>query len=191
MLGRWAALAAGLVAAAGATGAAVWARRRADDTAARRRQRRSAAGGRRESRAHGMPVPGTVPEPAAVPALGAMPEPAAEPEPAANPEPGSAVSQPDVMPDHGGVAGDRLQSLKGVGAVSADRLRATGVTTFAQIAAWDDEAIETVAARIKVSPERIRREDWVGQARTADSAAPPVQWSGGAGQALDRPREVR
>jgi predicted flap endonuclease-1-like 5' DNA nuclease len=63
--------------------------------------------------------------------------------------------------------GDDLTSLKGVGAVSAERLGSIGVTTVAQIAAWTDEDIESVAARIKVSPERIRREDWVGQAGAA------------------------
>ena len=44
----------------------------------------------------------------------------------------------------------------------------TGIQTAlsaAQLAAWSDEDIDTYGARIKVSPERIRREDWVGQAR--------------------------
>lgn len=62
---------------------------------------------------------------------------------------------------------DELQLLKGIGAVSEQRLADQGVTTFAQIAAWSDEDLETVASAIKVSPERIRREDWVGQARAA------------------------
>ena len=60
---------------------------------------------------------------------------------------------------------DDLTSIKGLGAVSQGRLQEAGVTTLAQIAAWDDAAIEEIGQRIKVSPERIRREDWVGQAR--------------------------
>ena len=64
-------------------------------------------------------------------------------------------------------AGDDLTSLKGIGAVSEERLAGIGVTTFAQIASWSDEDLESVAARIKVSAERIRREDWVGQAKAA------------------------
>jgi predicted flap endonuclease-1-like 5' DNA nuclease len=44
------------------------------------------------------------------------------------------------------------------------------VTTFAQIAAWSDDDLERVATDIKVSAERIRREDWVGQARTFTKA---------------------
>lgn len=60
-----------------------------------------------------------------------------------------------------------LRSIKGVGAVSEERLRALGVTTVAQIAAWSDDDIAAMAARIHVSAERIRHEDWVGQARAA------------------------
>jgi predicted flap endonuclease-1-like 5' DNA nuclease len=42
-----------------------------------------------------------------------------------------------------------------------------GVTTAAQVAAWTDEDVERAAAQIKVSAERIRREDWIGQAQAA------------------------
>jgi predicted flap endonuclease-1-like 5' DNA nuclease len=51
--------------------------------------------------------------------------------------------------------------------VSVERLGAIGITTVAQVAAWSDADVDAVAARINVSPERIRREDWVGQARAA------------------------
>jgi len=67
--------------------------------------------------------------------------------------------------------GDDLTSLKGIGAVSEERLAGIGVTRFAQIASWSDEDLESVAVRIKVSAERIRREDWVGQARAATESA--------------------
>jgi large subunit ribosomal protein L21 len=62
---------------------------------------------------------------------------------------------------------DDLTTIKGIGAVSSERLAEAGVTTVAQIAAWTDADIDAIAARIKVSPERIRREDWAGQARSA------------------------
>jgi predicted flap endonuclease-1-like 5' DNA nuclease len=62
-------------------------------------------------------------------------------------------------------AGDDLTDIKGIGAVSAERLNDAGVTTFAEIAAWSDEDLEANSAKIKVSADRIRREDWVGQAR--------------------------
>ena len=78
----------------------------------------------------------------------AMAEPRAVAEPAASVEPA-----------------DDLTTLKGIGAVSSQRLAGIGVTRYAQLAAWSDDDIDTYGARIKVSPERIRREDWVGQAR--------------------------
>jgi large subunit ribosomal protein L21 len=61
--------------------------------------------------------------------------------------------------------GDDLTTVKGIGAVSQGRLKEVGVTTFAEIAAWSDEDLDSVAEQIKVSSERMRREDWVGQAR--------------------------
>jgi large subunit ribosomal protein L21 len=63
-------------------------------------------------------------------------------------------------------ADDDLRSIKGIGAVSAERLWESGVTTFAQIAAWSPEDIEVIAGTIKVSSQRILREDWVGQAQS-------------------------
>jgi predicted flap endonuclease-1-like 5' DNA nuclease len=62
---------------------------------------------------------------------------------------------------------DDLTLIKGVGVRSAERLGAMGVTSLAQVAAWSDADIETVAAQIHVGADRIRREDWVGQARAA------------------------
>jgi predicted flap endonuclease-1-like 5' DNA nuclease len=40
-----------------------------------------------------------------------------------------------------------------------------GVTTFAQIAAWDDAEIDRVDAQMGRFQGRIRRDDWVTQAR--------------------------
>jgi large subunit ribosomal protein L21 len=46
-----------------------------------------------------------------------------------------------------------------------ERLRASGVTSVAQIAAWSDDDIEAIAPGLKVKAERIRREAWVDQAK--------------------------
>ena len=40
-----------------------------------------------------------------------------------------------------------------------------GVTGFAQIAAWDDAEIDRIDARLGRFQGRIRRDDWVGQAK--------------------------
>ncbi len=81
-------------------------------------------------------------------------------------EPGEA---PVPVVETAGVAGaaDDLTSLKGVGVAIAERLHGIGVTTFAQIAAWSDDDIAKIAPQIKAGADRIKREDWVGQARAA------------------------
>ena len=61
-------------------------------------------------------------------------------------------------------AADDLTSLKGLGAVTAAKLADIGCTSFTQIAAWSEEDIADVGMKINVSPGRIKREDWVGQA---------------------------
>jgi large subunit ribosomal protein L21 len=66
---------------------------------------------------------------------------------------------------------DDLTAIKGIGAVSAERLREAGVTSYAQVAAWSDHDVLIMAARIKVGADRITRQDWVGQARSLAAAA--------------------
>ncbi|WP_342366848.1 hypothetical protein [Qipengyuania flava] len=39
-----------------------------------------------------------------------------------------------------------------------------GVTSFAQIAAWDEAEIDRIDAQLGRFQGRIRRDDWVGQA---------------------------
>jgi predicted flap endonuclease-1-like 5' DNA nuclease len=140
MMARLAALAAGIAAAvAGAAGAVVWARRKG-------------AGSKRRTRRHGRRTP----------AATGMTRTAAGSEPRAADSAGVAAQASAAPVEPGG-----LRSIKGIGAVSEERLQALGVTTVTQIAAWSDEDIADIAARINISAERIRHEDWVGQARAA------------------------
>jgi NADH-quinone oxidoreductase subunit E len=130
------ALMAAVAAAASAAGATVWARRR-----------KGAAGG---GQAGNEPTRA----PAKAPAAQAQAQPAAE----------APTPEPEAIPAETGAV-DELTAIKGLGSVSEGRLREIGVTTLGQIAGWSDEDIDEVGARIHISPERIRREDWVGQAR--------------------------
>jgi predicted flap endonuclease-1-like 5' DNA nuclease len=63
-----------------------------------------------------------------------------------------------------------LQSIKGIGSVAEERLRAIGITSAGEVAAWSDDDVERVAGQIRVSAERIRREDWVGQAKAMSAS---------------------
>ncbi len=60
---------------------------------------------------------------------------------------------------------DDLQRIKGVGPKISDWLRDNGITSFAQIAAWDAGAVADVAQRLGRLGGRIEAEDWVGQAQ--------------------------
>ena len=99
-------------------------------------------------------VRGTGPAPAAAPARSGS---------------GTVADVPKAVPAEASdvAAIDELRSIKGLGARSSERLAAVGVTTLAQVAAWSDADIDEIAPRIHVGAERIRREDWVGQAQAA------------------------
>lgn len=62
-------------------------------------------------------------------------------------------------------AAQGLKRIRGIGPGYERALSALGVTRVEQVASWGDAEIEAFAAKLKVRPERIRRDDWVGQAR--------------------------
>ena len=61
--------------------------------------------------------------------------------------------------------GDDLTRIKGLGPKLAEQLRALGVTRYEQIAGWDDAEINRIDAQLGRFQGRIRRDDWVAQAR--------------------------
>ena len=68
--------------------------------------------------------------------------------------------------------GDDLTRIRGVGPAFARALRSAGVSRFAQLAAWTDADIERLAPGLKVTPSRIRSQEWVrGAAELAAEAS--------------------
>lgn len=59
---------------------------------------------------------------------------------------------------------DDLTQIKGVGPKLAATLNDLGVTSFRQIAGWDDADIDRIDAQLGRFEGRIRRDDWVAQA---------------------------
>jgi predicted flap endonuclease-1-like 5' DNA nuclease len=60
---------------------------------------------------------------------------------------------------------DELAEILGIGPVYARQLRALGVDTYAQIAAWTEDDIEEIARGLATYPKRIRSGRWIEQAQ--------------------------
>jgi len=73
-----------------------------------------------------------------------------------------AQSAPPASPSP---AGDDLTRIKGVGGKLNELLASLGVTSFAQIAAWNDADIDRIDTQLGRFQGRIRRDSWVEQAR--------------------------
>jgi predicted flap endonuclease-1-like 5' DNA nuclease len=74
-----------------------------------------------------------------------------------------------AAPVHETVPGDDLKRIKGVGPKLEKLLNALGVTSYSQIAAWDDDEIDRIDAQLGAFAGRIRRDDWPTQARLLDA----------------------
>jgi len=86
----------------------------------------------------------------------------------ADAEAGASVAQttaPAPAPAAPSGEGDDLSEIKGLGPKLRAQLNAMGITTFAQIAAWDDAEIDRVDAQLGRFQGRIRRDSWVEQAK--------------------------
>lgn len=77
----------------------------------------------------------------------------------------SAASEPDTPPTPASDGSDDLTRIKGVGKKLAATLHDLGVTSFAQIAEWDDTEIDRIDAQLGRFEGRIRRDSWVEQAK--------------------------
>ncbi len=89
-----------------------------------------------------------------------MPEPATGPVPVAAAEPAHVA-----VPATATATGDDLTRIKGLGPKLAALLGEIGITTFAQIAAWEPADIEQIDARLGRFSGRITRDQWVEQAK--------------------------
>ncbi|MEQ8411141.1 MAG: hypothetical protein RIC51_01320 [Erythrobacter sp.] len=83
-----------------------------------------------------------------------------EPVPEARPQ---DVSSPAPTPQ--GVEVDDLSRIKGVGPKLVGLLNELGITRFDQIAAWDEAEIDRIDSQLGRFKGRIRRDQWVEQAK--------------------------
>lgn len=64
-----------------------------------------------------------------------------------------------------GPTGDDLSKLKGVGPKLVSLLQSLGITRYEQIASWSEEDIDRIDAQLGSFTGRIRRDNWVEQAK--------------------------
>lgn len=106
------------------------------------------------------PAAVTAPEPSPMPIPEPVPTapvaPVSHPVPAPAPAPAASVSES---------AADDLTRIKGLGPKLAALLGQLGVTSFAQIAAWDTADIARIDAQLGRFSGRITRDQWVAQAK--------------------------
>lgn len=100
--------------------------------------------------------------PQIVPTTAAPPQ-AAQPSPAADPAPAPAPAAAAAAAERAG--SDDLTRIKGLGPKLASTLGALGVTSFAEIAAWNDADIARIDAQLGRFAGRITRDQWVAQAQ--------------------------
>lgn len=60
---------------------------------------------------------------------------------------------------------DELTKIDGIGPFIEKKLNEIGIVSFKQISEMDDDAIERITKAIEFFPGRIKRDDWVGQAK--------------------------
>ena len=61
---------------------------------------------------------------------------------------------------------DDLKRIKGIGPKFEKILHAAGITSLTQVAAWTESDIDATAKTVGIKGDRIRREDWVGKAKS-------------------------
>ncbi len=111
--------------------------------------------------------PKAEPKPKAAPKPKPAPKPKAAPKPKLVPIAAPVVDAPPSPPAPPAKASgpDDLAQIKGLGPKLQALLPTLGVTTFAQIAAWDEAGIDRIDAQLGVFQGRIRKDNWVEQAQ--------------------------
>lgn len=75
----------------------------------------------------------------------------------------AAAAEP--VHEHPAFSADDLKRIKGIGPKLEKLLNSLGITSYTQIAAWNDAEIDRIDARLGAFQGRIRRDDWPAQAR--------------------------
>ena len=77
----------------------------------------------------------------------------------------AADQQPQPLDSSRDEEKDDLKRISGIGPKLEETLNANGVFSFSQIAEWQNVDIEAMDERLPAFKGRVRRDDWVGQAK--------------------------
>ena len=80
-----------------------------------------------------------------------------------------AVPEAAAAPQLAPASDSEIGRLKGVGPKLVAQLGEMGVTSLAQVAAWDEAEIDRIDAQLGRFAGRIRRDNWVEQAQLLES----------------------
>jgi predicted flap endonuclease-1-like 5' DNA nuclease len=75
------------------------------------------------------------------------------------------VAAPSVPPAVAAKTPQGLRRIRGIGPAFQRALENLGVTRVEQIAAWSPADITSFADKLKIRPDRVTKDDWVGQAK--------------------------
>ena len=76
-----------------------------------------------------------------------------------------SAGEPPVSQEASAAGEDDLQAIAGIGPATLGKLHTAGILSYRQIAVLNDADINRIETEILKSRGRIRRDDWVGQAR--------------------------
>jgi len=62
-------------------------------------------------------------------------------------------------------AQDDLKQIRSIGSATEKRLKGAGILTWKQVAGLSEDDLKAVADLLKISIDKIKREQWVEQAR--------------------------
>ncbi|HYJ11060.1 MAG TPA: hypothetical protein VEX18_18690 [Polyangiaceae bacterium] len=79
------------------------------------------------------------------------------------------AAPPPVTPAVSGKTPQGLRRIRGIGPAFQRALENLGVTRVEQIAAWSPADITSFADKLKIRPDRVTKDDWVGQAKRLGS----------------------
>jgi predicted flap endonuclease-1-like 5' DNA nuclease len=86
----------------------------------------------------------------------------------------AAAQVAEVAPPRAAKVPRGLRRIRGIGPAYQRLLEQLGVTRVDQVAAWSEQDIIAFANKLKIRPERITHDDWVGQAKRLEPEPLPA-----------------